>query len=93
MSLHEQYKHIRDLPGLGPKSEAQLKTIGIQSLKAFVVADPYELYGELKLHYPDISLNFLYAMIGAQELTDWKQIAQTRKMEILLRLDDLGLAP
>jgi DNA transformation protein len=40
-----------------------------------------------------IGLNSIYAIIGARENLSWLEIANTRKMEILMRLDDMGLAP
>ena len=83
---------IRDLNGLGPKSESLLTAIGIHTVKQFMAADPYQLYAQLK-SIDSASLNFLYAILGARENLSWLEIKNTRKMEILLRLDDMGLAP
>jgi len=38
-------------------------------------------------------LNSIYAILGAQQDVHWQEIARTQKYEILLRLDDMGLAP
>ena len=46
-----------------------------------------------KARWPGASLNLLYALMGAQEDRDWRDIARERRSEALLRLDDLGLAP
>ncbi|WP_430460226.1 TfoX/Sxy family DNA transformation protein [Thalassolituus sp. LLYu03] len=86
-------RRIRDLRGLGPKSEAMLATIGVSSVDAFLQSDPFELYQRLKKPLPGLSLNLLYAMLAAQEDLPWQQIARERRTEILLRLDDMGLAP
>lgn len=83
---------IRELNGLGPKSEEMLQKVGINSVEDFIDSDPFELYQRL-FDAGLANLNFLYAMIGAQEGMHWQEIARTRKTEILLRLDDLGLAP
>lgn len=40
-----------------------------------------------------IGLNSIYAIIGARENLSWLDVAKDRKVEILMRLDDLGLAP
>jgi DNA transformation protein len=40
-----------------------------------------------------MGLNSIYAIIGARENISWLEVANTRKTEILMRLDDLGLAP
>jgi len=57
----------------------------------------YEMYAHLKKHSPDISINMIYAIIDAQEDaqedTHGQVIAKIRKVEILMRLDDMDLAP
>lgn len=84
---------LQQLKGLGPKSQAMLMQVGIVSVEQFLVSDPFELYAKLHTTIPNLSLNMLYAMIGAQENIHWQVIKLERKTEILLRLDDLGLAP
>lgn len=84
--------NIRDLTGLGVKSEAMLNRIGIVTVDEFLSSDVFDLYLRLAKVMPS-NLNMLYAMIGAQENLPWQEIAQTRKIEILIRLDDMGLAP
>lgn len=84
---------IRELKGLGEKSEEMLQQVGIHSVDEFMQADPFDIYRKLKAQIPGTSLNALYAMMGAQENLDWRDIAKTRKTEILVKLDDLGIAP
>lgn len=84
---------IRDLKGFGPKSEEIFAQIGIHSAEEFLNSDPFELYAKLKSTVKGTGLNSIYAMIGAQEDIHWQEVAQTRKEEILIRLDDMGLAP
>ncbi|MBV1920125.1 MAG: TfoX/Sxy family protein [Pseudomonadales bacterium] len=84
---------IRDLEGLGPKSEAMLASIDIDSVDQFKRSDAFDLYRALKEKSIGVSLNMLYAMLGAQEGVGWQDIARDRKTEILMRLDDMGLAP
>lgn len=83
---------IRDLNGFGPRSEELLAQVGIHSVDDFMQWDPYALYQQL-LPIKGIGLNSIYAIIGARENRSWLEIAKTRKTEILMRLDDLGLAP
>lgn len=85
-------KRLRDLNGLGPKSEEIFAKIDIHTVEDFMAIDPYELYAQLK-PMKGIGLNSIYAIIGARENLSWLEIANTRKMEILMRLDDMGLAP
>ncbi len=84
---------LRDLKGFGPKSEEILASVDIRSVDEFMQTDPYELYALLKEKMKGIGLNSIYAIIAAQEDIPWLEVARTRKMEILLRLDDMGIAP
>lgn len=88
-----EFMKLSDLKGFGKKTEEILPKVGISTVEEFMAADPFEVYKQLKESVPGISLNALYAMIGAQEGVDWREIAKTRRTEILIILDDLGLAP
>ncbi|MBY0237600.1 MAG: TfoX/Sxy family protein [Burkholderiaceae bacterium] len=79
--------------GLGPKSRAQLVELGVHDLAQLRQQDAYALYARLKTQWPAANLNLLYALMGAQEDRDWRDIARQRRSEALLRLDDMGLAP
>jgi len=84
---------LRDLKGFGPKSEDILAEVNIHSVAEFMEIDPYELYAMLKVHIKGTGLNSIYAIIGAREDLHWQEVARTRREEILMRLDDMGLAP
>ena len=84
---------IAGLGGLGPKSAAALAAIGITSVEQLRARDPFEVYALLKAKQSRTSLNFLYALVGALEGVHWQQIKKTRRTAILLRLDELGIAP
>jgi len=86
-------KRIRDLEGLGPKSEEMIASVGISSVDAFMDIDPFVLYAKLKENIDGIGLNFIYAIIGAREGLNWQTVAKNRKTGILMKLDDMGLAP
>lgn len=87
------HRKIRELHGLGAKSEEIIRLVGITTVDQFMSADPFEIYQELKVLGSVISLNLLYAMIGAQEEINWQKVVAERKTEILMRLDDMGIAP
>ena len=55
------------MKGLGPKSSAALRSIGIASLEELRARDPFDVYAVLKANVPGTSLNFLYGLIGAIE--------------------------
>lgn len=83
---------IADLRGLGPQSRAMLHSIGVTSVEQFMASDVFALYVRLKSSNQSTSLNLLYAMIGAQENRHWQEIKRERRLEILLRLEELGIA-
>ena len=94
MKGHMNHKSpVDSLPGLGPASRQWLGQIGIHTATQLRAADPYTTYAQLKACNPRVGLNMLYALIGAIDGLPWKQIARERRTEILLRLDDMGIAP
>ncbi|MEM7360579.1 MAG: TfoX/Sxy family protein [Pseudomonadota bacterium] len=63
---------LRELKGLGPKSEKQLAEIGIHTPEQLVEVGAIEAFQRLIQQAEDIgsnrpSLNFLYALVGALE--------------------------
>ena len=86
-------KRIRDLKGFGPKSEEIFAKVDIHSIEDFMNAEPFALYAKLKREVKGTGLNSIYAIIGAREDRHWQEVARTQKSEILMRLDDMGLAP
>jgi DNA transformation protein and related proteins len=51
----------------------------------------FDLYRQLKQRHSSVSRNLLYALIGAQENRDWREVARGDKASILLRLEQIGL--
>jgi DNA transformation protein and related proteins len=81
------------LRGLGPMSLRMLVAIGVTSRKDLCARDPFALYAQIKSQHPGTSVNLIYGLIGAIENRDWREVARTEKTRILLRLDDMKLAP
>ncbi|HEY9109783.1 MAG TPA: TfoX/Sxy family DNA transformation protein [Roseateles sp.] len=79
--------------GLGPRSREQLAAVGIHSVDDLRARDAFDVYARIKARWPGASRNLVYALLGAQEGRDWRDIARERRTEVLLRLDALGLAP
>jgi DNA transformation protein and related proteins len=93
MKITAKASDVASLKGLGPKSSAALRSIGMRSIEELRARDPFDVYAELKRNVPGTSVNFLYALIGAIEDVHWLQIKRTRRGSILLRLDEMGIAP
>jgi DNA transformation protein and related proteins len=80
-------KRLTFLKGLGPTSAFQLKSIGIHTKADLLEQGAIPTYLKLKQLYKNISLNFLYAMVGALEDKHWREIAATRREELLLQIE------
>lgn len=81
-------KRLRDLPGLGPKSEARLQEIGIKTEQDLRQTGPIPAFLKLKRSCSiRPSLNFLYALVGAVEGESWLKVAQQEKARLLMELE------
>ncbi|MBK9442203.1 MAG: TfoX/Sxy family protein [Comamonadaceae bacterium] len=86
-------RRLRDLRNLGVKTEEMLARVGIFSVDQLFRADPFEIYDQLKKQVPGTSMAALYALIGAIDDQHWLDVKRDRRTEILVRLDDMGIAP
>ena len=68
-----------------------MAAIGITTPEDLAAQDPFAVYARLKAAQPGVSLNLLYALIGAVERRDWRRVAREDRVAILLRLEDIGL--
>lgn len=82
---------LSELRGLGPASVQMLASVGITSAEQLRKADLFKLYAQIKEHNRRASVNLLYALMGALEERDWRDVAKDRRTEILLRLEDMRL--
>ena len=86
-------RRLRDLRNLGVKTEEALAQLGILTPSQLLQSDPFVVYAQLKKQVPGTSLVALYALIGAIDDLPWLDIKRERRTEILVRLDDMGIAP
>lgn len=82
---------LSEARGLGPASIAVLGRLGIHTLAQLRAADAIELYDRARAIAPRTSLNLLYAIIGAAENRDWRDVARRDRTGLLLELDRRGL--
>jgi len=79
---------IDSLLSLGPKSAKWLAAIGISTEAALRRVGPVPAYVQLKRTRRGISLNLLYSMVGRLEGVHWTEIRRTRRLELLLEVED-----
>ena len=78
---------IRDMQGLGPKSEAVLAQAGIATEEDLRAAGAVRAYLRVKRAGLPVSLNLLWALEGALTGQDWKVVAQVHRTSLLMALD------
>lgn len=67
---------------LGPVSRAWLAAIGIHTLQDLQQTGPETAWLLLRQHGYRVSLNLLYAMAGALDDCDWRQLPPQRKQQL-----------
>ena len=81
-------QRLRDMPGLGPKSEDWLIQIGINTPEELRNIGAVRAFFRLsKESDTQPSLNLLYAMVGALEGESWLKIAKHEKSRLLSELE------
>ena len=79
---------LRDLKGLGPKSEMLLIEVGINTEEELRALGAIRAFIRLKRESSSKpSLNFLYAMVGALEGEHWLNVAKYEKGQLLMELE------
>ena len=79
---------LKDLKGLGPKSAKQLNAIGINNKSDLEKIGAINAFIKLTENNPGkVSLNFLYALVGALEDRHWQDIARNEKQRLLMELE------
>lgn len=80
---------LRELKGLGPKSEKCLHEVGIYTHEDLAQLGPVRTFIKLRKECSiKPSLNFLYALVGALENQHWTEIAKKEKGRLLMELED-----
>ncbi len=79
---------LRDLKGLGPKSELLLIEVGVNTEEELRKLGAIRAFMRLKKECSTKpSLNFLYAMVGALEGEHWLNVAKNKKGQLLMELE------
>jgi DNA transformation protein len=81
-------KTLKDLQGLGPKSEKMLKDAGVDSVETLRSLGAIRAFIQVsKTSKNKPSLNLLYALVGALEGEHWLTIAKQQKSQLIMQLD------
>jgi len=83
-------QRLRDLPGLGLKSEAMLQRVGIETVAQLRELGAVQAYMKVQRssHKPP-GMNLLYALVGAIEGVHWQTVAREQKSALLTQLEGI----
>ncbi|MCV6611588.1 MAG: TfoX/Sxy family protein [Amphritea sp.] len=86
--MTDSQKQLRDLPGLGVRSEQMLTAAGIKSVEQLHETGPIAAYIQVhKSSGTKPSLNLLYALVSATEGTHWLSVAREQRESLLMALE------
>jgi predicted flap endonuclease-1-like 5' DNA nuclease len=77
-----------DLRNLGPRTQQALAQAGIRSIGQLRRVGAIDAYLRMRQVAPGTSLNALYALVGALDDRDWRDVKRTRKLELLVAVED-----
>ncbi|MFN7779815.1 MAG: helix-hairpin-helix domain-containing protein [Betaproteobacteria bacterium] len=83
-------RDVARLPNLGPKSAAVLAQVGVRTLADLRRIGAVPAYLRAEAAAPGVSLNLLYALVGALDGCDWREVKRTRRLELLMQLESAG---
>jgi hypothetical protein len=79
---------ISELRNLGPKSQAMLAAVGIDTLAKLRKVGAVPAYVMAKRADKTVSLNLLYGLVGSLENCDWRDVQRDRKLELLNAIEE-----
>jgi hypothetical protein len=79
---------LTGMRNLGPGTAQWLASIRITTPSHLRRVGPIAAYVRLKRAHRSVSLNALYALVGAVEDVHWTEVRRTRRLDLLLAVDD-----
>ena len=79
---------LTGMRNLGSRTTQWLASIGITTPSRVRRVGPIAAYVRLKRAHRGVSLNALYALVGAVENLHWTEVRRTRRLDLLLAVDD-----
>jgi DNA transformation protein and related proteins len=76
------------LANLGPRSEAMLVKVGIDSVEKLKKLGAVKAYALVKTSGANASLNLLWALEGALTNLPWQEVARDSRLSLLIALED-----
>lgn len=83
---------MKDIPGIGPKSNAMLRTANITTREQLVAIGSVTAYVRVKRAGCKPSLNFLWGLESVITGEHWRDVARDHRTSLLLALEDMERA-
>ncbi|GAA5179564.1 hypothetical protein GCM10025771_21880 [Niveibacterium umoris] len=83
---------IDSLRNLGPRSRQMLAAVGVHSRADLASRGAVEVWDAVRRAGLPASLNLLWALVGALEGRDWREVARTDRLDLLTRIEALAEA-
>jgi DNA transformation protein len=87
LAAPSRINEVEQMPGLGPKSRAMLRSAGISSLAQLREIGSVAAYVLVKRAECKPSLNLLWGVEGAISGEHWRDVARNHRASLLLALD------
>ena len=81
-------ERLRDLPNLGPASERMLRAAGIETPEQLDELGAVEAYRRAVAAGAHPTRNLLWAIEGALEGLDWRQLPEERRRRLVTELGE-----
>lgn len=79
---------VAKMRNLGPASAIMLRDVGISDSNDLLAQDPVDVYILLKLFGYSVNMNMLWALYGAVNDMDWREIDEGTKTKLKADLDE-----
>jgi DNA transformation protein and related proteins len=77
------------LRNLGPRSRDMLATVGIRTPAELAARGAVRAWDDLRCAGEAPSLNLLWALVGALEGRDWREVARNDRLDLLMQTEAL----
>ena len=78
---------IEDLRNLGPRSAEWLRAVGIETAGDVAELGPVEAFCRVRDAHPQTSITLLWALVGAADDVDWRDLDDETKTAALAAVD------
>lgn len=80
---------LSKLRNLGPRSQQMLAAVGIHSAADLAARGAVRAWDDVRRQQGTVSLNLLWALVGALDGRDWREVARADRLDLLTQVEAL----